>query len=169
MKFIVFLFVFLFAGFAYSQDHWALGANVNYDFQTNGIGAGLRAYIPVKGQLAISPQVSYFFPFNAITEYYAGMAVQYDLLPKRNWTIYPLVAAYYNRWINYSDYIGSVAKPNNFSEEAGLGMMKGYGCIRPFAEARYDFKWAEFNVQAGLLFFFGDCFGRSVDVCPAYF
>jgi hypothetical protein len=172
LKGLLFLFLFLavIPGYTQTEEHWALGASVDYDFQTNGLGTGLRAYIPVrKGRLAISPQLTYYFPFNKITEYYAGLAVQYDLLPGRKWTVYPLLAAYYDRWINYSDYIGSVARANNFSEEAGIGIMKGNGCLRPFLEGRYDFKWSEFNMQAGLLFFFGDCFNRAPDLCPAYF
>jgi hypothetical protein len=170
LKKLAFIALMLFSGVLSAQeDHWALGANLNYDFQTNGLGAGIRAYIPVRQNLAFSPQFNYFFPFDKITEYYAGGALQYDLLPKRRWTIYPLIAAYYDRWINSSDFTGPVAKPNNFAVEAGLGIMKGYGCWRPFAEIRYDFKWTEFNAQAGLLFFFGDCFKRAQDVCPAYF
>lgn len=152
-----------------AQDSWALGASGVYDFQTNGFGAGVRAYIPITDRLAFSPQVHYFFPFNTIHELLAGATIQYSLFPARRWTLYPLAGVYYNRWVNYSDFTGSVAKPNNIAEEAGLGLMRNKGCVRPFIEQRYNFKWKEFDLQAGLLFFWGDCFFRGApDRCPAY-
>jgi hypothetical protein len=168
MKIRILLFFVISCRLACAQGNWALGAGGVYDFQTNGIGVGVRAFIPITQNIAVSPQVHYFFPFNTIHELYGGLAVQYSLFPERNWTIYPLMAAYYNRWLNSSDFTGKVAKPDNIAEEAGIGLMKNSGCIRPFIEGRYDFKWKEFDLHAGLLFYFGDCFSMSPDRCPAY-
>lgn len=164
----IIIFLLLSCRPAFSQGNWALGASGIYDFQSNSFGAGVRAFIPITGQIAVSPQFNYFFPFNPIHEFYGGLAVQYSLFPDRYWTIYPLAAAYYNRWQNSGDFTGSVAKPNNISEHAGLGLMKNSGCLRPFLEGRYDFKWKEIHLHIGILFYFGDCYTRSTDRCPAY-
>jgi len=168
MRAILILFICTCSRLAISQGDWALGAGGIYNFQTNGIGAEVRAFVPITERIAVSPQIHYFLPFNTIHELYAGLAVQYSLFPKRNWTVYPLAAVYYNRWINYSNFEGPVVKPNNVSEQIGIGLMKGSGCLRPYIEQRYDFKWKEFNLHLGLLFYFGDCFTRSPDRCPAY-
>lgn len=162
---VIFLFI---CRIGISQGNWALGAGGIYNFQSNGIAAELRAFIPVTERIAVSPQIHYFFPFNDIHEYYAGLALQYSLFPNRIWTIYPLAAAYYNRWQNSDDFTGSVAKPNNISEKVGIGIMKNTGCLRPYVEQRYDFKWKEFNLHLGVLLYFGDCYTWSPDRCPAY-
>jgi hypothetical protein len=153
---------------AQSDETWALGLSGIYDFQTNGIGIGARAYFPLTERLAVSPQVAYFPSFNTIHELYAGLSAQYTLLFFPNWHVYALGAGYYNLWMNYSDYIGKVAKPNNFAGEAGVGIMKTYGCLKPFAEVRYDAKWVEIHLQLGILISFGDCFFKAPDLCPAY-
>lgn len=164
------LFFFLCSPAVFSQtEHWAIGASGVYDFQTNGLGLGARAYVPVWRQLAVSPQFNYFFPFNTIHEFYAGAALQYNLFPKRVWSLYPLFAGYYNDWQNASHFTGKNATQNNITEEGGIGIMKGSTCWRPFAEVRYDFKWQEFSLHIGILYSFGDCYRRRVDVCPAYF
>jgi len=152
-----------------AQGNWALGGSAVYNFQTNGIGAGVRAYIPITYRIAISPQVHYFFPSNPINEIYAGLALQYSLLPERKWDVYPLAGVYYDNWLNSEKFQGTIVKQNNLAEQIGLGIMRGQGCWRPFAECRYDIKWKECNVQLGLLFSFGDCFDDSApDRCPAY-
>ncbi|HEY4800582.1 MAG TPA: hypothetical protein VII99_16000 [Bacteroidia bacterium] len=149
---------------------WALGVSGIYDFQTNGYGDGVRVWFPVNKKLSFSPQVHYFYPFNQIHELYAGLALQYNLFSIRKFVFYPHAAGYYNRWFNYDKFSGPKAKPNNVAEEVGFGVMKKQGCVRPFAEQRYDFKWKEFIIHAGVLIFFGDCIGggRKHELCPAY-
>jgi hypothetical protein len=154
---------------AQSDESWSIGASAIYDFQSNGIGIGARAYFPLTERFAVSPQVAYFPPFNSIHELYAGASLQFAFLFFQEWHMYLLGSGYYNRWFNARDYSGTAAKPNNFAPEGGLGIMKTYGCLKPFAEGRYDTKWKEFHVQLGILLSFGDCFipsGR--DRCPAY-
>jgi hypothetical protein len=151
------------------KEYWAIGVSGMYDFQTNGLGGGVRAYIPVWRHLAVSPQFNYYFPFDKVHEYYAGLALQYSLFPNRRWSIYPLFAGYFNKWQNASDFTGKNATANNIAEEGGIGIMKGSTCWRPFAELRYDFKWSEYSLHIGILYSFGDCHRRAIDVCPAYF
>ena len=169
MKVILFLCLFLNCLFVFAQeDKWALGVSGIYDFQTNGFGAGLRAYIPINKKIAVSPQVHYFLPFNEIHELYAGVAVQYKLFSFKKFVLYPLAAGYYNRWVNYANFEPPKAKLDNIGEEVGLGIMKEKGCIRPFVEQRYDIKWKEYIFHIGVLFSFGDCIGRRHGLCPAY-
>ncbi len=171
MKFLVCFCFFINFSFGYSQSgKWALGVSGVYDFQTNGIGAGVRAYIPLTKKIAVSPQVHYFLPFNNIHELYAGASFQYNLFKIRSFVFYPLAAGYYNRWMNYSKFEGPKAQLNNIGEEVGLGVMTWQGCLRPFAEQRYDIKWKEFIFHIGILISFGDCFGggQSHKLCPAY-
>ena len=145
-----------------------MGIGGVYDFQANGLGVGLRAYIPLTKKFAVSPQINYFLPFNEIHELYAGIAIQYKLLPIKKFVLYPLAAAYYNRWVNYSNFEPPQAKLNNVGEEVGLGIMKDKGCVRPFAEQRYNIKWKEYIFHIGVLFSFGDCIGGKHTLCPAY-
>jgi hypothetical protein len=151
--------------FAQSENR-AYGVGAIYDFQTNGIGFGARAYIPLTERIAVSPQFSWFPPFNTVHEYYVGLSGQYKFFSLTNWHFYALAALYYDRWQNAADFHGKIAKPNNIAEELGVGIMKTYACLKPFLEARYDFKWKEVNVQAGIMISFGDCF--QPHLCPAY-
>lgn len=172
MKFLLVLFLFLNINFTFSQSKvpWGIGAVGIYNFQTNGAGVGFRAYVPLTRRIAVSPQFSYFFPFNVITEYYAGIALQYSFLSIRNWSAYALGGLYYNRWLNYEGFQGHLAVPNNLGEEAGIGLMNMKGCIRPFVEQRYNLKWKEANLQMGVLFILNDCLKnkRQVNSCPSY-
>jgi hypothetical protein len=152
---------------AQNDEHWALGLSGIYDFQTNGIGFGARAYIPLTERLAVSPQFAYFPPFNAIHEIYAGVSAQFKVLYIRNWHVYALAAGYYNRWLNYTNFDSKIARSNNIAGEFGVGIMKTIACIHPFAELRYDQKWKEAHLQIGFLISFGDCYSAP-HLCPAY-
>lgn len=154
--------------FVHAQDKFALGVEGAYDFQTNGFGVGIRGYIPLTSRIAVVPQILYFMPFNEIHELYAGASVQYKLFYIKKFVVYPLVAGSYNRWINYTDYTPPKARLDNWAGEVGLGIMKDKGCLRPFAEQRYNAKWKEFTFHIGLYVSFGDCFGNKHSVCPAY-
>src|ERR1035437_6234751 len=168
MKRIVFLLFFFNSLLLFSQpgEHWGIGAEAIYNFQTNGIGAGVRAVVPVNYRIAISPQIFYFFPFNDIHEFYAGGAVQYSVLYFLNWNVYALGGIYYNRWINYTNFEGKIVKPNNMAEEVGIGLSKSESCLKPFIEYRYDIKWKEQSIHLGILYSFGDC--NKPHLCNAY-
>jgi len=151
---------------AQDKEPWALGIGGIYNFQTNGIGAELRAYIPIVDKLAVSPQVS-IFPSNVVHEFYAGLSVQYTLFDIRNWHLYALGAAYYNNWYNYTSFDTKIAKQNNFAEDVGAGLMRSFGCLKPYIEGRYDIKWKEARLHIGILISFNDCFAPKQH-CPAY-
>ncbi len=146
-----------------------------YDFQTNGIGIGLRGYFPINAvdRLALSPQVSYFPSFNVVTEFYAGLAAQYTLAYVQNWDLYGLAAGYYDDWINYAKFDSKIARQNSFAGEIGGGIMRSVGCFHPFLEGRYDTRWKEAHIELGFLVTLGGgCFSlghHGPDLCPAYF
>jgi hypothetical protein len=161
LKTINWVIVFLFCStVAVSQtdEKVAYGLSAMYDFQSNGLGIGARAYIPWVEHIAFSPQIAYYPPFNSYHEIYIGGAAQYTFYQMVNWHWYALGALYYDRWFNSDKFEGKVAKPNNIAEELGVGIKRTYDCFQPFAEARYDFKWKEYSVQVGFMISFGDCF-----------
>jgi hypothetical protein len=144
------------------------GGSIIYNFQADGFGADLRAKIPLPVRhLFIVPEISYFPSFNRYHEGYAGGALHYELFPIKTYTFYILGGAYYNKWFNADDYAPGENKENNFALEAGGGLIRNRGCIRPFIENRYDFKWKEDNLRIGILWYPGSCHGKKAE-CPAF-
>jgi hypothetical protein len=165
---IIALFV-LFGNGLYSQD---LGAGVSavYNFQTSGIGAGIRAEI-VRGEFSIVPQFTLYPSFNKIHEYYAGVGFHLNIISYGDIFLYGLANGSYNGWINHENSLMEKARYSNWDAEIGAGIKKGK-CIRPFMELRYNFKWKEANLCLGLMYFFncnkkGGGKKRAVS-CPAY-
>jgi len=140
------------------------GASIAYDFMTEGFGAGLRARIPITGQLYLVPEFDYFPAFNEYHEFYAGGALQYDLFRLGSYNFYLLGAGYYNNWINADDFAPGQKKQDNFAPEGGAGLVRNKGCIRPFIENRYDFKWEENHLHIGLYWYPGACHRK--EKCP---
>jgi len=153
-----------------SNNRLGYGVSGIYNFQTTGIGIGARAEYILTGRIILSPQIAYFLPFNKINELYAGMAINVALMGYGKWYLYALGGGYYDRWINYASFNNDKAKPNNFAMEAGAGIAKGTGCLRPFIEQRYDFKWKEENFRVGIMLYFAECRGKTTQgyLCPAY-
>jgi len=157
--------------FGKEKPEWGYGVSVIYNFHATGWGAALRAKIPVKGKLFAVPEVSYFPSFNDYHEYYAGAALHYELFSIGSYIFYPLAGGYYNNWINAEDFAPGQRKKNNFVAEAGAGLVRSYGCIRPFIENRYNFKWKEDNLRIGIYWYPRSCSsgggGRSrKEKCP---
>ena len=163
------LFVFLFNSYLFSQKFGA-GVSLIYNFQTESVGAGLRAEI-VKGQASIVPQIAYYPAFNKISEFYLGLSLHLDLISYGDITMYGIANGSYNGWINYGISTMEKAKFSNWDAELGAGIKKGK-CIRPFLEFRYNFKWKEANLRLGIMYFFncnkkGGGKKRPIS-CPAY-
>lgn len=158
----------------YSQK-FGVGASAMYNFQTESIGAGIRAEFPFNN-FSIVPQISYYPGFNKINEYYAGVSVHCNLFNIHRWIFYALVSGAYNAWINYQDSPMKNAKYSNWDLEGGLGV-KTSNCIRPFLEYRYNLHWKETNIQLGFMYFFHCQNSKSknykklknkLHICPAY-
>ena len=155
--------IFLFIGLcnqSYAQRRRAnepvgYGAGIIYNFATEGFGAELRVKIPIRNRLSIVPEISYFPGFNDYHEGFAGAAFHYEIFTIRSYNLYLLAGGYYNDWFNADDFAPGQKMQNNFSPQAGGGLVRNYGCIRPFIENRYDFKWKENNLRIGIYWYPG--------------
>ncbi|MFI5219281.1 MAG: hypothetical protein ACHQNT_07300 [Bacteroidia bacterium] len=141
------------------------GGGIIYNFATEGFGLDLRVKIPVAGNLSAVPEFSYFPSFNNYHEYYAGAALHYELLTLFNsYNLYVAGGGYYNSWLNADEFVPGEKKQNNFVPEAGGGLVRNYGCLRPFIEDRYDFKWKENSLRIGIYWYPRSC-GQN-EKCP---
>ena len=170
-KLFFFLFALLFSFSARSQNV-GVGADVMYNFQTQSFGAGARVSIFPNRTISFVPEFSYYFPFNKIHEYYAGMAVEYKFIRTNKFNIYAILHGAYNSWQNYQESMMKGAQMNNWDLEGGAGISTNK-CLRPFLEYRYNLKFRETHLRLGLLYIFG-CKGgghklkKSGHLCPAY-
>jgi|GEM_PF-301574 len=142
------------------------GASIIYNFHATGFGADLRVKIPLARRLSVVPQFSYFPAFNDYHELYAGAALHYVIARLGNYNLYLHGAGFYNDWINAEDYAPGQKKQHNFAYEGGGGLVRSYGCVRPFIEDGYDFKWKENSLRIGIYIYPGACGGK--EKCPAY-
>lgn len=148
-----------------SREPVGYGAAIIYNFMTEGFGADLRVKIPITYRLSAVPEISYFPAFNSYHEGFGGVALHYEIFTIRSYNLYLLGGAYFNYWINAEDFAPGQKKKNNFSPQAGGGLVRNRGCIRPFIENRYDFKWKEDNLRIGIYWYPGSC-GRKKEKCP---
>ena len=142
------------------------GAAVMYNFHAASFGADLRIKIPLAPRLSAVPQVSYFPAFNDYHEFYAGSSFHYEIKRLGNYNLYLLASGYYNDWINAEEFAPGQKKEHNFAYDAGAGLVRNYGCVRPFIEDAYDFKWKENILRIGIYIYPGACGGK--EKCPAY-
>ncbi len=146
---------------------WGYGGAVAYNFHVEGFGADVRVKIPLVSGLSVVPEFSYYPSFNEYHEYYAGAALHWEVLNLGSYNFYIVGAGYYNNWINANEFSPGPRKQRNFVAEAGGGLVRNYGCIRPFIEDRYDFKWKENNLRIGIYVYPGACGGRyRKEKCP---
>jgi hypothetical protein len=147
-----------------SRDGIGYGAAVIYNFATEGFGIDIRAKIPIRSRLSIVPEISYYPSFNSYHEFYGGAALHYEFYALRNYNLYAATGGYYNDWMNAGEFITGEKEQTNFVCEAGGGLVRNYGCIRPFIEDRYDFKWKENNLRIGIYWYPGAC--KKNEKCP---
>jgi len=138
-----------------------------YNFQTSSIGFGGRFEMPFR-YFSVVPQVSYFPAFNKVSEFYAGASLHANILKMKKWASYGIIHGAFNGWLNYADSPMRDAKFANWDAEAGLGL-KTNGCIFPFVEGRYNFKWQEATVHVGIAYTFGCKDKKGIgSTCPVY-
>jgi len=173
-KQISFIFFLCLSSLVFAQQKKSsplYGIGVLHNFQTKGTAIDLRASIPVFKTLFVSPRFSYFPAFNDIHEYYIGTDLDYHLPLKSKIVPYVYVGGFYNNWINSSDFHNKKSKKNNVVFEGGAGILFSFNCIHPFLEYRYDTKWKEGSLGAGIMLQFGECFdtksGRAKK-CPRF-
>lgn len=161
-----FIFFFSFSG---SAQNIGAGVDVMYNFQTESFGAGARVNIFPNNRLSFVPQFSYYFPFNKVEEYYAGLGLEYKVFMRDRFNFYLIAHGAYNSWLSYEHSALKGAQLNNWNAEGGIGITNNR-CLRPFLEYRYNIKFRETHLRLGVLYVFG-CSGRkkhSVDRCAAY-
>lgn len=142
------------------------GAAIVYNFQTQGFGVDVRARIHLWNSLYVVPEISYYPPFDNYHELYAGAALQYDVVSIGSYNFYIAGGGYYNMWFNSEDVAPTRKNENNLVPEAGAGFVRNHGCIRPFIEGRYDFKWKEETARIGIYWYPGSCGGGRREKCP---
>lgn len=171
MKKTIQTIVFLFCFTPCFTQNVGIGADAIYNFQTESFGAGARVSIFPNNRLSFVPQVSYYFPFNKVHEYYLGLALEYKVVVKTKFHLYALAHGAYNSWLNHDESAMKDARPNNWDAELGGGISTNK-CLRPFAECRYNVKFKEAHARLGLLYIFG-CSSKTKGykaghLCPAY-
>ncbi len=148
-------------------QEWGVGVGAICNFTVPSFGGEVRGLFILNDRFTLAPQLQYYPSFNRFVDFYAGMSLHFNFTPSARWGLYALAHASYHDWINYYDSYSILAKQHNWNAEPGIGIIRNYGCLRPYAEARYNIKWNEGNLRVGLAFFFGSC-GRKHEYCPAY-
>lgn len=163
------LIVFFVANHSYSQFQTNIGGGMIYNFQTRSVGIDIRTeqvlpQVDLLEGVIIAPQIAYYPWFNNIHEFYIGSSVHVGLYSYKKWIGYGLANISYNGWINHSESAASNAKFSNLGFEMGGGITNS-SCTRPFIEYRYNFKWREGNIRAGVVYTF-NCSKRGMVPCP---
>jgi len=143
---------------------WGMGPEVIYNYTAADWGFGLRSHLVMGRNITISPQFAWFPRLTSYNEIYLGAGIHWNTTPDHRWGLYGLAYLGWNRWFNYNEYVSEKAKPHNLAIEPGIGVVRNKGCVRPFAEARYNWKWKEGSARIGVLLFFGYC--RVRELCP---
>lgn len=153
----------------FKAQNYGAGVSAIYNFQSESFGAGVRGSLFPTKRLSYSPQFSYFFPFNKVSEFTLGLAVEYKAIYRPKFHIYGLLHGGYNRWLNYNTSPMKTAKPNNFNFEGGIGISTNK-CLRPFLEYRYNVRFLETHLNLGVLYIFGCSKGGGVPgtECPNF-
>lgn len=146
-----------------------LGGGAIYNFQTRSVGLDIRSeYVLTQFDLLegviVSPQLSYYPWFNNVHEFYLGGSLHLGLYSYKKWVAYGLTNISYNGWINHNESGADNAKFSNLGFELGGGVTNS-NCTRPFFEYRYNFKWREGNIRAGIIYTF-NCQKRGMVPCP---
>jgi hypothetical protein len=169
---IVFLASFFLAPSIGMSQNVGIGGDLQYNFETNGVGLGLRASIFPDRKLSITPEFSYYPGFNQVQEFFIGVAAEYKVFKVNNFNFYAIGQLAYNDWISYKTSPEVGAKPNNLDLELGGGVTTNK-CLRPFLEWRYNAIFREANIRLGLLYIIGcgggsSSPGKSSANCPTF-
>lgn len=148
------------------RKNLGLGPEIIYNLPLNEWGLGVRAHYNLDYHWILSPQLNYFIPVGQIHEINLNLHASYVINPWDKYGVYLTAGPYLNYWINHSESASPRAKPFSLSAEAGGGIIKNFGCIRPFAEWRYNVKWRESNIRAGFIYYPRIC--REERKCTTY-
>ncbi len=180
MKKVYIILLLIFIPFLGFNQNFGIGGSAMYNFQSETLGAGVRASIKPNNRLSFVPQFSKsllsFGPVD-IKEWTLGLGLELKIIQLNTFNFYILGHGGYNNWSNYDESTLIGAKSGNWNAEAGIGLTTNK-CLRPFIEYRYNVKFQETHLQLGLLYIFG-CGNNGGGyrntsrmkkgvVCPAY-
>lgn len=169
MKRFIILFYFIFIGASCFSQNVGIGADIQYNFQSESFGTGARISLFPNNKISFVPEFSYYFSFNKVNEYFLGLAIEYKFIRQEKFHLYALIHGGYENWINYNESPMKNAKPNNWDLEGGIGISTNK-CLRPFLEYRYNVRFMETHLRLGIMYIFGCKQGssRSHERCAAY-
>lgn len=153
------------------KNTFGLGFSAAYNFQTESVGAGLRASIPLGKSFSLVPQATYFFAFNPVHELHGQLNLHYHPIRLGRFSPYLIAGGSVNQWFSYAASPYPQARALNFLAEVGVGLAYRRKKVSFFVEQRYNPIWQEGTLHIGALFYFGKGkFGgrRKPNVCPAY-
>lgn len=154
-----FLFIYLITislqCFSITSGIEGIGGGLAYNFQHMGVGADLRIELPIGSRITIVPQINYFSFisfYKQVNEVFIGANAHINMLKVRNVSAYGLAGGFYSRWINHVTFNNKYAQLNNVMLEVGGGVKMGIKCLAPYIEARYNTKWQDMTLHAGVIF-----------------
>lgn len=143
-----------------NAQNFGLGVSAMYNFQSEGLGIGVRGNIHPNSRLSFVPQFSYYkIILGTVNEITLGLGIEYKLFHLKKFTFYATAHGGYNHWLNPEISPMENAQAANWNAEGGIGITTNT-CLRPFLEYRYNVKFYETHLQLGLLYIFG-CGGRG--------
>ena len=172
MKNILLALVLLLIPFLVFNQNVGAGVSGLYNFQSESLGAGARVNVFPNKRISFVPQYSYYSIFlGTISEWTLGLSIEAKVIRTNTVNFYLLAHSGYNNWSNASSSPMEGATTANWNLEGGAGITTN-GCLRPFLEQRYNFKFQESHLQLGLLYIFG-CKNGDKNInrkvaCPTY-
>jgi hypothetical protein len=146
-----------------------------YNFQTKSFGLEGKWQFNL-GRLGITPKYTYFpstlgdssFYTNNIQERLMSLGLQYNVTPNRRFHAYVLAQLTYGHWMDHDESILFNVNSKNLYPQVGLGIMRAYGCFRPYGDFTYNTQWKEGSVRIGVLWFPFHCTSPKDNHCPAF-
>lgn len=154
------LFLISFSVQGNAQD-FGIGASALYNFQSEGLGVGVRGNFHPNRRLSYVPQISYYkIILGTVNEITLGLSLEYKLFYMGSFNFYAIGHGGYNHWLNPDISPMENAQAANWNAEGGIGITNNK-CLRPFLEYRYNIKFQETHLQLGILYIFGCQGGRG--------
>jgi hypothetical protein len=148
------------------KTSFGFGPELIYNLPLSEFSIGARAHYHLNDYIFLSPQISYTPPIKNIHELNLNTHIGYIFKPFKNYSPYATAGLYGNLWFNYQQSPMEKAKLLNFGGEIAGGILKTYGCVRPFAEYRINLKWFESYARVGINIYKNQCHPKRV--CSTY-
>ena len=117
------IIIFLLSTFnVYSVERFEGGVDAIYNFQSSGIGIGLKGDAVFSEKLIVAALIDYYPPISLYHELYIGVEVIVPVLTiKESWVVYPLAVVYYQMIFNHPIFSSDQSKFGNMTSEGGAG------------------------------------------------